>query len=112
MESNIFLGDNLPIIKDWADKINQYKQSKRTHWVSLFINKNKALYVDSFGLEYNPQEVLSKTKDKSITHIFRIQDDDSIMCGFFCITFIEYMLAEKNFVRLYWFIFSLWQDNM
>ena len=54
------------------------------------------MYVDSFGLEYNPQEVLSKTKDKSITHIFRIQDDDSIMCGFFCITFIEYMLAEKS----------------
>ena len=51
---------------DWADKINQYKQSKR---ISLFINKNKALYLDSFGLEYNPQEVLSKTKDKSITHI-------------------------------------------
>ena len=32
-----------------------------------------------------------------MTHnIFRIQDDDSIMCGFYCIAFIEYMLAGKT----------------
>ena len=43
------------------------------------------------------QEVLDKIKDKSITHdIFRIQDNDSSMWGFYCITFIEYMLAEKT----------------
>ena len=28
------------------------------------------------------------------------------MCGFYCAAFVEYMLAEKNFVRLYYF-FSL-----
>ena len=27
---------------------------------------------------------------------FRIQDDDSITCGFYCIAFVEYMLAEKT----------------
>ena len=26
----------------------------------------------------------------------RIQSDDSIMCGFYCITVIEYMIAGKN----------------
>ena len=32
-----------------------------------------------------------------MTHnIFRIQDDDSIMCGCYCIAFIEYMLAGKT----------------
>ena len=47
------------------------------------------------------QEVLNKIRDKSITHnIFRIQDNDSIMCGFYCIAFIEYMLPGKT-VRLY-----------
>ena len=25
-----------------------------------------------------------------------MQDDDSIMCGFYCITFIEYMLVGKT----------------
>ena len=54
-------------------------------------------YFGPFGIEYIPQEVLNKIKDKSITHnIFRIQDNESIMCKFYCITFIEYMLAEKT----------------
>ena len=50
----------------------------------------------SFEIEYIPQEVLNKIKDKSITdNIFRIQDNYSILCGFYCITFIEYMHAKK-----------------
>ena len=37
----------------------------------------------TFEIEYIPREVLNKIKDKSITHnIFRIQDTESIMCGF------------------------------
>ena len=68
------------------------KNSKGTHWVSLFIETNTALYFDSFGIEYIPQEVLSK--DKSITqNIFRKQDNESIMCRSYCIACIEYMLA-------------------
>ena len=56
------------------------KKSKGTYWVSLFINRNIAVYFDSFGTEYIRQEVLNKIKDKSITHnIFRIQDNKSIM---------------------------------
>ena len=58
-------------------------------------------------IEYIPQIVLNKVKVKSTTHKkFRIQSDDSIMCGFYCIGFTEYMLAEKNFVRLYQLILS------
>ena len=30
------------------------------------------------------------------TNIFRIQKYDSIMCGYFCFGFIDYMLAEKT----------------
>ena len=31
-----------------------------------------------------------------MTHsIFKIQDNDSIKCGFYCIAFIEYMLSRK-----------------
>ena len=42
------------------------------------------------------KEVLNKIRDRSITHnTFRLQDNDSIMCGFYCIAFIEYMLAGK-----------------
>ena len=64
------------------------KQSKETHWVSLFIDRKTAVYFNSFGVEYIAQEVLSKIKDKNknknknkiiIHNIFRMQSDDSIM---------------------------------
>ena len=58
------------------------RKSKGTHWVSLFIDRSTAAYFNFFGIELN------KIRDKSITHdIFRIQDDDSIMCGFYCFLF-------------------------
>ena len=73
------------------------KKTKGTHWVSLFIDRNTAVCFDSFGIEYIPQEVLNKVRDKSITlNIFRIQDNESIICGFYCIALIEYMLAGKS----------------
>ena len=73
------------------------KKGKETHWVSLFINIDTAVYFGSFGIEYILQEVLNKLKDKSITHnIFRIQDNGSVMSRFYCIAFIEYILAGKS----------------
>ena len=70
---------------------------KGTLWVSLFIDRNTALYFHSFGIKCIPQEVLNKNKDKSVTHNeLRIQDEDCIMCGFYSIAFIEYMIAERT----------------
>ena len=83
------------------------KKTKGTHWVSLFIDRNTAVCFDSFGIEYIPQEVLNKVRDKSITlNIFRIQDNESIICGFYCIALIEYMLAGKSLLD-YTNLFSL-----
>ena len=31
------------------------------------------------------------------TNIFRIQANNSIMCGYFCIGFIDFMFANKTF---------------
>ena len=63
---------------------------------ALFIDGNTAVYCGSFRIEYIPLEVLNIIKDKSITHnIFRIQDNESIMCGFYCIAFVEYMFAGE-----------------
>ena len=62
----------------------------------IIYNKNATVYFDSFLIEYIPLEVLSKIRDKSITHkIFRIQDNESIICAFSCIGFIEYVLFGK-----------------
>ena len=40
---------------------------------------------------------MEKIGNKNIkTSVFRIQDNNSIMCGYFCILFIEYMLNNKT----------------
>ena len=73
------------------------KNSKLTRWVSLFIDKNAPVYFNSFEIEVIPLEVSNKIRDKSITHsIFRTQDNESIMCGFYCIAFRKYMLSGKT----------------
>ena len=89
----IFSRDNLPIMKDEAYVISlDDKQSRGTHWVSLFVYRNEAVYFDSLEIEYIPQKVLKKIKCKSITrNIFRIQSNVSIIS-----TFIEYMISGKT----------------
>ena len=32
------------------------------------------------------------------TNTFRMQGDDSVMCGYFCIGFIDFMFADKNLI--------------
>ena len=88
-------------IKDGTYLINiDETNSKGTHWVSLFIDKNLAVYSDSFEIEYIPQKILNKIKDKSITHnIFRIRDNESVMCGFYYIAFMEYRFAGKTLLE-------------
>ena len=41
------------------------------------------------------------------TNIFRVQESNSIMCGYFCIGFIDFMLANKRLTGFYKFVFSL-----
>ena len=96
--NGVFSRSSLLRIKDGAYVVNlDDKNIKGAHWVSLFIDRNLAVCFDSFGIEYTPYEVFNKIKDKSITHnIIRIQDNESIMCEFYWIAFIEYMLAGKT----------------
>ena len=94
----VFSRNNLPGIKDrvYIASLGD-KNSKGKHWVSLFIDKYTTVYFDSFGIKYVPLVVLNKIKDKSLTHnIFRIQDNESIMCWFHCIAFIAYIVAAKS----------------
>ena len=94
-----FSRKNLSRIKDGASVINlDDKNSKRTHWVSILIDRNIAIYFGSFGIEYIPQEVLNKIRNKSTTpNTFKIQDNKSIMCGLY--RFYKINDCRKNFVR-------------
>ena len=68
-----------------------------THWVALYVNNNCVTYFDSFGLEHIPKEIKTFINNKNIkTNIFRIQACHSIMCGDFCIGFIDFMLCRKD----------------
>ena len=61
MFNGVFSIDNLPRIKDGVYVLNlDNNQSKGTHWVSLFIDKNVVVYFVLFEIEYILQEVLFK----------------------------------------------------
>ena len=50
-----------------------------------------------FGVEYVPKEIKKFTSNIKIKrNIYRIQRNDSIMCGHFCIGFIDFMLKDKS----------------
>ena len=90
--------NNLPNkIKKGAYVINldEYKNTG-THWVSLFVKPKYTVYFDSFGVEHIPKEINKFIRNDIKINIFRIQAYDSIMCGYFCIEFINYMLKRKK----------------
>ena len=61
------------------------------------VKKDEVIYFDSFGVEHVPKEIKKFIKNKNIkTSIFRIQDYNSIMRGYFCILFIEFMFKGKT----------------
>ena len=98
--NGVYSRDNLPKIKDGAYVINLDEYSDiGTHWVALHVNNNDVTYFDSFGLEHVPKDIKAFIGHSlSITtNIFRIQASDSVMCGYLCISFTDFMLKRKNF---------------
>ena len=68
-----------------------------TRWIALFVKPNYTVYFDSFDIEHIPKEINKFIGNNDIkSNIFRIQAYDSIMCGYFCIEFINCMLKGKN----------------
>ena len=68
-----------------------------THWIALFRKKTEIVYFNSFGVEHAPEEIKGFIGNKDMkANIFRIQLSNSIMCGYFCIGFIDFMLAGKK----------------
>ena len=100
--NGVYSRDNLPNkIKEGACviKIDEYSDIG-THWIALHVNAKTITYFDSFGVEHIPKEIKKFLKDllkdlkRSILKdfkrcIFKIQAYDSVMCGYFCIGFID-----------------------
>ena len=105
--NGVFSRNNLPKkIKDVAYVINLDEHAGvGTHWIALFCNRNETFYFDSFGVKHVPEEIKNFIRNKNIKAIiFLVQANDSVMCGYFCIRFIDFMLAGKkltDYTRLF-----------
>ena len=101
--NSVYSRNNLPKIKNraYVTNLDKYK-SIGTYWLALYVNGDNGItfydvtYFDSFGVKHVPKELKFIGSKNIITSIYRIQADDSIMCGQFCIRFIDFMLKGKS----------------
>ena len=62
-----------------------------------FVKKSETIYFDSFKVEHIAEEIKEFIRNKNIkANIFRVQANNSVMCGYFCIGFIDFILAGKK----------------
>ena len=65
--------------------------------MSILILDKAVTYFDSFGVEHIPKEIKKFINNKNIiVNIFRIPAYNSVLCGYFCIGFIDFILNGNN----------------
>ena len=97
--NGVLARDNMPKkIKDGAYVINFDEYADvGTLWIALFCNRSGTVYFNSFGVEHIPEEIKESVGNKNIkANIFRVQANNSVMCGYFCTGFIDFVLAGKR----------------
>ena len=78
-------------IKAYILNLDEYK-SIGTHWIALYVNDDNLTYFGSFAVEHIPKEIKKVIENKVFTtNIFRIKAQDSKMCEYFCIGFIDFI---------------------
>ena len=99
--NGVYSRHSLPKIKDGAFVINlnEYK-SIGTYQIDLNANDDNVTYFDSFRVEYISNEIRKFIGNKNIkTNVYRIQTYDSVMWGYYCIRFIDFMLKDKSLLE-------------
>ena len=101
--NGVYSRDNLPDkIKDEVHVISLDEYSDiGTYWIALYVNSKTITCFDSFEVEQIPKEIKNfikrfTNKFTIVTNIFRIQAHDSIMCRYFYIGFIDFMLKGNS----------------
>ena len=62
----------------------------------MYVNDNNVTYFDSFEVEHILTGIRKFIGNKNVvTNIYRIQAYDLIICEYFCIGFIDFMLKDK-----------------
>ena len=63
----------------------------------MYANAKNVTYFDRFRFKHIPKEIKKFIGNKNIiTNIYRIQAYDSIICGYFCIEYIDFILKGKS----------------
>ena len=99
--NGVFSRDNLSKkIKNGAYVINLDEYADvGIHQISWQEEDNEIIYFDSSAIEHVPKEIKKFIGHKNIKiDISRIQANNSIMCGYFCIGFIDFMLVGKTLI--------------
>ena len=106
----VFVQEIIYLKKDevYAKNLDEAK-SAASHLIALYVNGNNgslsynAIYLDSFGVEHIQKEIKKLIGNKSkngnkniITNIYRVQAYDLLMCGYFCVGFIDFMQKGKS----------------
>ena len=92
--NGVYSINDLPKIKGgtYIINLNEY-ESVGAHWIPLYVNANNATYFNSFGVERISKEIKKFEWNKNIiTNIYRMWEYSSIMCRYFCIRFIDFLL--------------------
>ena len=73
------------------------KNKEKDFFIALYVNAENVTYFDIFGVDHIPIEIRKIIGNKNgKTIIYRMQAYDSIMCGYFCIGFIDFMVKGKS----------------
>ena len=64
----------------------------------MYALNNNVTYFDGFRVELIPKEIKKIIENNIETNIFRMQAYNSVMCGYFCVGVIDFML---NFTNLF-----------
>ena len=100
--NGVYSRNNVPKVKDGAYVIilDEFFKSIGVHWIALYANGNNIIYFNIFGVEHIPKEIRKFIRNKNVeTNIYRIPAFDSVMCGYFYIGFIDFMLKGKSLLE-------------
>ena len=96
---SLFSRNNLLKIKKDEVYVIDFGKHKliRTYWIALYANRDNVIQFDRFGNKHIPREIEKFIGNRNITtNIQRAQAYNSVVCRYFCIGFIDFMLKGKS----------------
>ena len=95
---NIYPRDSKKLSDKGSVKVHNGSEGG-THWTCFKVNDDKSFYFDSFGGQ--PDKFLLNQLPKPITyHSYKIQNENSKLCGSYCLTFFIWLKEWNNMMLL------------